>query len=155
MRQEDDGVEERAGDEREKSREEPASAPAPEAEQVYAARAAAPFGEQQRRDEIAADDEEYVDADEAATKQADLGVVKENGRDGERTQAVDRRNVGEKSRSPTSDGVVRRLSGDLGRAADRAAVLAVGRAGRGDADSRQETEKATETNPATQGETSD
>ena len=83
-------------------------------------------------------------------------MVKENGRDGERTQAVDRWNVGEKSRSPTSDGVVRRrLTGGIGRAADRAAVLAVERAGRGDADSRQETEKATETNPATQGETSD
>ena len=155
LRQEDDRVEERAADECEEGGQKPASAPAPEGDQVDAAVAAAALGQQQRGDEVAADDEEDVDADESAAEQADLSVVEENGSDGECAQAIDRRNVGQESRSSAGDRIVRPYFGGGVGAAGRTAGLTAERMTHGEADSKQEPENATGTDPAVQGETSE
>ncbi len=110
-RQEDDGVQKRAGDEREERRKQSARAPAPEGEHVDAARAAAALGKQQRSDEVAADHEENIDAEEASPEQADISVVDEDGGHREGAQAIDRRNVGEETGTAGGDGVVRRSVG--------------------------------------------
>ena len=58
--------------------------------------AAAPvLAEQERGDQVAADHEEDVDAEEAARHPADARVVEEDGEHGDRPQRVDPRHVGE------------------------------------------------------------
>ena len=56
---------------------------------------ALPLDEQQRRDQVAAEDEEEVDAEEAAGQPVDPRVVEEDGRDRDRAQAVEARAVGD------------------------------------------------------------
>ena len=57
------------------------------------AAAVAVLGEQQRRDQVAADREEHVDAEEPARHPGDVGVVQQHGADAERAQAVEARDV--------------------------------------------------------------
>ena len=80
---EDRGQDERSEDDDDQGREQPARAPRPEAAQVDPV-SRLPFHEQQRRDEVAAEDEEEVDAEEAARQPVDPRVVEEDGRDRER-----------------------------------------------------------------------
>ena len=56
---------------------------------------AAELAQQQRGDQVAADDEEDVDAEEAAGQPVDTRVVAEDGEHSERSHRVDPRHVGE------------------------------------------------------------
>src|SRR5256885_16651636 len=62
-------------------------APQPEAAQVDPV-SRLPLDEQQRWDQVPAEDEEEVDAEEAARQPVDAGVVEEDGRDRHRAQSV-------------------------------------------------------------------
>ena len=74
--------------------EEAPRAPQPEAAQVDPV-SRLPLDEQQRCDEVAAEDEKEVDAEEATRQPVDAGVVEEDGRDRDRAQAVQARAVGD------------------------------------------------------------
>ena len=65
-----------------------ASAPDPESLEVYAA-VLPPFRQQQRGDEVAADDEEDLDTQETAREPGELGVVEKHRDDRERAQPVE------------------------------------------------------------------
>ncbi len=91
-REDEETGDEGRGQGREHRREEPARAPAVETREAEAP--VVELAEDQPRDQIAADDEEDVDADEAAAKARDGGVKEENGQDGDGAQAVHLRPVG-------------------------------------------------------------
>ncbi len=74
--------------------EEAAGAADPEAGELDLA-GAAELAQEQRGDQVAADDEEDVDAEEAARQPAEARVVAEDGEHGERPHRVDPRHVGE------------------------------------------------------------
>ena len=74
--------------------QQPPRAPQPEAAQVDPV-SCLPLDEQQRGDEVAAEDEEEVDAEEAARQPVDPRVVEEDCPHRERAQAVQSRAVGD------------------------------------------------------------
>src|SRR5262249_45832995 len=79
-------------EQREERGEEPARATHPEGLEIDARRGR-PLGQEQRRDEVAGEDEEEIDAEVAA---AEVAVVKqEHADDREATQAVEGREVGD------------------------------------------------------------
>jgi len=75
-------------EQQEQRRQQAPRAPGPEAPERDAA-VLRELGDQQRRDQVAADDEEDVDAEEAAGQPAAVGVVDEHGGDGDRAEPVD------------------------------------------------------------------
>ena len=94
VRLDDRGDDHRHRDEDADRRQQPPRPPHPEAPQPHVA-AAAELAQQQRGDQVAADHEEDVDAEEAARQPADAGVVEEDGEDRQRPQRVDPGEVGE------------------------------------------------------------
>ena len=74
--------------------QEPARAPVPEPLQADAV-GLLEVGQQQARDQVAADHEEHVDAEEPAGDPLLVGVVEQHRDDGERAQAVERGDVAE------------------------------------------------------------
>jgi hypothetical protein len=87
-RQEHDRVDERDHEQQIHRGEQPAGAPEPEILEVYAT-PLPPFRQQQRGDEVSADDEEDLDAEEAARDPGQLGMVEEHRDNGERAQPVE------------------------------------------------------------------
>ena len=95
--QEDDR-EQRDGREHEEQRgQQPAGPAQVELADVHAATVAV-LGEQQRGDQVAADREEHVDAEEAARHPGDVGVVEQDRAHAERAQAVEPRHVAHPAR---------------------------------------------------------
>ncbi len=91
------GLDDRGGDHRHRDqhpdrRQQPPRPPQPEAPQPHVP-AAAELAQQQRGDQVAADHEEDVDAEEAARHPADGGVVEEHREHRQRPQGVDPREV--------------------------------------------------------------
>ena len=89
---EDCGEDQRREHDENEGRQQPPRAPQPEAAQVDAV-AGLPFDQQQRCDQVAAEHEEEVDAEEAAGHPVDAGVVDEDADDRERAEAVEPRAV--------------------------------------------------------------
>ena len=90
------GVERDGREHEEQRREQAPGPPRPERGQTDPARGL-PLGEQQRGDEVAADHEEDVDAEEAALRPGDLAVVQDHGGHREGAQPVEARAVAEAS----------------------------------------------------------
>src|SRR5262249_9120998 len=86
-------------DHHEQGRKEPPGPPPPERSECDPTRGIE-LGEQQRRDQVAADHEEEVDAEEAARKPREPGVVDEDGPDRERPKPVDAPEMREARRQP-------------------------------------------------------
>jgi hypothetical protein len=101
-------------DHHEQSRKEPPCPSRPERPESDPTRGIE-LGEQQRGDQVAADHEEQVDAEEPARKQRDPGVVDEDGSDRERPKPVDTPEVGQARRQPLipSTAIVPALVGRL------------------------------------------
>ena len=98
----DRGADEQADRQQQEQRgQQPARAPGPEAQQRDAP-ALVELGDQQRGDQVAADHEEDVHAEEAAGQPRDVGVVEEHSRHRDRAQAVDPRHAAQprRRRSP-------------------------------------------------------
>ena len=83
-----DGVDRDPDQQEEERREQAAGASRPEGLEIDPAGVLA-LGQQERGDEVAAQDEEHVDAEEAALRPGDLPVVQDHRRDRERAQAVE------------------------------------------------------------------
>ncbi len=75
-------------DDEARGRQEPAGAPGPEAAEAETT-GHTELADQQRGDEEAGEDEEHVDADVAATEGAEIGVVRQDEQDRERSQPLD------------------------------------------------------------------
>ena len=93
-RQEDREVRQHGRDEQEERGQQPSRPPQPEAAQRHGGGRGV-LREQQRRDQVAADDEEDLHAQEARGHEVDAGVVQHDRDDGERPQAVQAREVGQ------------------------------------------------------------
>jgi len=94
VRLDDRGEHHRQRDQDPDRRQQPPRPAQPEAAEPQVA-VAAELAQQQRGDQVAADHEEDVDAEEAAGHPVEAGVVEEDGEHGERPQGVDARQVGE------------------------------------------------------------
>ncbi len=87
-RQEHDGVRERDHEHQVERGKQPPRSPQPEGLYIDVPQPT-PLREQQRRDEVAADDEEDLDAQEPSRDPGQPAVVEEHGDDGERSQPVE------------------------------------------------------------------
>ncbi len=88
------GVEGDAEEHEEERREKAPGAAAPKGDESDAS-VSSPLGEKEAGNEEAAEDEEGVDAEEAAAGPGHVGVVGENSGDGQRADAIERRLIGE------------------------------------------------------------
>jgi len=107
------GGEQADEDDEQHSRQQPARAPHPERFEADAPLATA-LCQQQRGDQITAEHEEHVDAEEAPGHPGDAGVIEHDTRDRERAQTVEAGSIGQlrtNSWRPARDG-----DGGLGRA---------------------------------------
>ena len=95
VREEHDDVRARHRDHREQRREQPPRAVEVEAAESEPATVPPPCVEQHRRDQVTAEHEEHVDAEEPAAEPSELGVVQEHGGDREGAHTVQRRDVAE------------------------------------------------------------
>ena len=84
---------------RQQRRQQAARPPEPELAQTDAPRPLV-LADQQQGDEVAADDEEHLDAEEPAREPRVVGVVHHHGDDGERPQPVEAREVGHAADRP-------------------------------------------------------
>ena len=87
LAREDRGQDQRREHDDDEGGEEASGTTHPEAEQIDPV-PGLPLDEQQRRDQVAAEDEKEVDAEEAARQPVDARVVEEDGHHRERAQAV-------------------------------------------------------------------
>ncbi len=109
------------GHHREEGRQQPPRAADPEPHQVDGP-GGAPLGEQQRGDQVAADHEEHVDAEEAARQPGGADVVGDDRGDGEGPQAVDPGHVREAG-SPRRPGRAHAGAARSRRGMDPASVI--------------------------------
>src|SRR5262249_37456206 len=93
VREEQDDVRARDGDHRDQSREQTARTMEVEAPEPESPAVPSPHVEEHRRDQVTAQHEEHVDAEETAAEPSEFAVVKEHGGDREGAHAVQRRDV--------------------------------------------------------------
>ncbi len=111
--QEHDRVGERDHEDDVEGGQQPPGASHPECLEVYAA-PLAPLGEQQRGDEVAADDEEDLDAQESSRKKGGAAMVEEHGDNGQGAQPVQARHVGQVRSLTSRDGATASARGGHG-----------------------------------------
>ncbi len=95
--QDDDRERDHGHDQRADRREEPPGPAPPEVSDVESA-CPGVLAQQEARDQVAADHEEQVDAEESARQQVRIQVVGEHGDDRERTQSIEPGQVGQRPR---------------------------------------------------------
>ena len=104
VRHEGDRHHQADGDHEERRRQQAARPPHPEPAQIDAA-GRVELAQEQRRDQEPAEDQEQVDAEEAAGKPRHAAVVQQHAGHGERAQAVERRHVRQRGRSGIAKGL--------------------------------------------------